>query len=184
MTIHSHSTTDKCSRIAYVQPYMFHSMGRRASKGGTTHYICLIKSISGTYDHRLKRIGHPVRSAIHKLQIGRLVVGWVTTSEYLLLYVLEFLLLHLFPAKINRQTRCIKKCSLNSQLGIWSFLKFEMLQFLSQIPFFLSILTKAIFNGHRAPLNSLVKWPKISFCFLIALTCTMQRGKPLIRILL
>jgi hypothetical protein len=41
-----------------------------------------------TYDHRLRRIGHPVRSAIHKPQIGRLVVGWVTTSEYLLLYVL------------------------------------------------------------------------------------------------
>jgi hypothetical protein len=33
--------------------------------------------------------GHPVRSAIHKPQIGRLVVGWVTTSEYLLLYVFE-----------------------------------------------------------------------------------------------
>ena len=43
-----------------------------------------------TYDHRLERIGHPVRSAIHKLQIGRLVVGWVTTSEYLLLYVFCF----------------------------------------------------------------------------------------------
>ena len=41
-----------------------------------------------TYDHRLRGIGHPVRSAIHKPQIGRLVVGWVTTSEYLLLYVL------------------------------------------------------------------------------------------------
>ncbi|PMD24440.1 hypothetical protein NA56DRAFT_740832, partial [Hyaloscypha hepaticicola] len=40
-----------------------------------------------TYDHRLRRIGHPVRSAIHKPQISRLVVGWVTTSEYLLLYV-------------------------------------------------------------------------------------------------
>jgi 4-hydroxybenzoate polyprenyltransferase len=40
-----------------------------------------------TYDHRFKRTGHPVRSAIHKLEIGRLVVGWVTTSEYLLLYV-------------------------------------------------------------------------------------------------
>jgi 4-hydroxybenzoate polyprenyltransferase len=40
-----------------------------------------------TYDHRLKRIGHPVRSAIHKLEIGGLVVGWVTTSEYPLLYV-------------------------------------------------------------------------------------------------
>ncbi|KAE9381042.1 hypothetical protein N431DRAFT_391899, partial [Stipitochalara longipes BDJ] len=44
-----------------------------------------------TYDHRLRRIGHPVRSAIHKPQIGRLVVGWVTTSEYLLLYVLILL---------------------------------------------------------------------------------------------
>ena len=44
-----------------------------------------------TYDHRLRRIGHPVRSAIHKPQIGRLVVGWVTTSEYLLLYVFAFL---------------------------------------------------------------------------------------------
>ena len=40
-----------------------------------------------TYDHRLRRIGHPVRSAIHKPEIGRSVVGWVTTSEYLLLYV-------------------------------------------------------------------------------------------------
>ncbi len=44
-----------------------------------------------TYDHRLRRIGHPVRFAIHKPQIGRLVVGWVTTSEYLLLYVFVFL---------------------------------------------------------------------------------------------
>jgi hypothetical protein len=44
-----------------------------------------------TYDHRLRRIGHPVRSAIHKPQIGRLVVGWVTTSEYLLLYVFRFI---------------------------------------------------------------------------------------------
>jgi hypothetical protein len=43
-----------------------------------------------TYDHRLKRIGHPVRSAIHKLEIGGLVVGWVTTSEYPLLYVFYF----------------------------------------------------------------------------------------------
>ena len=43
-----------------------------------------------TYDHRLWNTGHPVRSAIHKPQIGRLVVGWVTTSEYLLLYVFLF----------------------------------------------------------------------------------------------
>jgi hypothetical protein len=43
-----------------------------------------------TYDHRLKRTGHPVRSAIHNLEIGGLVVGWVTTSEYPLLYVFAF----------------------------------------------------------------------------------------------
>ena len=42
------------------------------------------------------RTGHPVRSAILKHQIGRSVVGWVTTSESLLLYVkfhFEFLTL-------------------------------------------------------------------------------------------
>ena len=43
-----------------------------------------------TYDHRLVRTGHPVRSAILKHQIGRLVVEWVTISEYLLLYVFCF----------------------------------------------------------------------------------------------
>ncbi|KAH8650867.1 hypothetical protein BGZ60DRAFT_550084 [Tricladium varicosporioides] len=48
------------------------------------------KDIIATYDHRLRRIGHPVRSAIHKPQIGGLVVGWVTTSEYPLLYVFFF----------------------------------------------------------------------------------------------
>ncbi len=39
---------------------------------------------SFTYDHRHQKTGHPVRSAIHKLVIGRLVVGSVTTSESLL----------------------------------------------------------------------------------------------------
>ena len=51
-------------------------------------YLDSVNSV--TYDHRLRRTGHPVRSAIHKPQIGRLVVGWVTTSEYLLLIVLPF----------------------------------------------------------------------------------------------
>ena len=49
-----------------------------------------------TYDHRLRKTGHPVRSAILKPQIGRLVVGWVTTSESLLLYVFAFLMLLIF----------------------------------------------------------------------------------------
>jgi hypothetical protein len=44
---------------------------------------------ASTYDHRLRKMGHPVRSAIPKPEIGKLVVGWVTTSEYLLLYVFE-----------------------------------------------------------------------------------------------
>ena len=51
---------------------------------------------SATYDHRLRKTGHPVRSAIHKPQIGRLVVGWVTTSEYLLLYVFFWSILSFF----------------------------------------------------------------------------------------
>ncbi len=45
------------------------------------------KPSSSTYGHRLKNNRHPVRSAKDKLQIDQLVVGWVTTSEYWLLYV-------------------------------------------------------------------------------------------------
>jgi hypothetical protein len=56
-----------------------------------THYhMYSIKQRAFTYDHRLRRTGDPVRSRILKPQIGRLVVGWVTTSEYLLLYVFYF----------------------------------------------------------------------------------------------
>ncbi len=54
--------------------------------------IISINDISFTYDHRHQKTGHPVRSAIHKLVIGRLVVGSVTTSESLLLYVFAFFL--------------------------------------------------------------------------------------------
>ena len=34
------------------------------------HTYTIIKGRSFTYDHRLKKTGHPVRSAIHKLEIG------------------------------------------------------------------------------------------------------------------
>ena len=50
-------------------------------------YIFSNKQCSSTYGHRLKNNRHPVRSAKDKLQIDQLVVGWVTTSEYWLLYV-------------------------------------------------------------------------------------------------
>jgi len=43
---------------------------------------------AGTYDHRQRRNVGPVRSRIHKPLIGGLVLRWVTTGEYPLLYVL------------------------------------------------------------------------------------------------
>jgi hypothetical protein len=69
-------------------------MSTKAHFGGV---ICPDKELAGTYDHRLRNTGHPVRSAIHKPQIGRLVVGWVTTSEYLLLYVFDFFADFFYP---------------------------------------------------------------------------------------
>jgi hypothetical protein len=44
-------------------------------------------------DHRTWKTELPVRSVVLKPCAGRLVVGWVTTSESLLLIVLHFLLL-------------------------------------------------------------------------------------------
>jgi hypothetical protein len=51
-----------------------------------TTYV-LRRDMISTYDHRFKNIALPVRSAVLKLVTGRLVVRWVTTGEYLLLYV-------------------------------------------------------------------------------------------------
>ena len=42
---------------------------------------------SFTYDHRKLKTGHPVRSGVLKQSTGCVVVGWVTTSEFQLLYV-------------------------------------------------------------------------------------------------
>jgi hypothetical protein len=47
---------------------------------------------SSTYDHRTLKTRLPVRSALFKQRTGELVVKWVTTSEYPLLYVFAFLL--------------------------------------------------------------------------------------------
>src|SRR5271155_159381 len=48
------------------------------------------KALSFAIDHRTWKTGLPVRSAVLKPCAGRLVVGWVTTSEYLLLIVFAF----------------------------------------------------------------------------------------------
>src|ERR1700734_4254949 len=55
--------------------------------------ICYIRkflTFSFAIDQRTCNAGLPVRSAVLKPCAGRLVVGWVTTSEYLLLIVLLF----------------------------------------------------------------------------------------------
>jgi hypothetical protein len=49
---------------------------------------------SSTYDHRTLRTRLPVRSALFKQRTGGLVVRWVTTSEYPLLYVFCSFLWH------------------------------------------------------------------------------------------
>jgi hypothetical protein len=51
----------------------------------------VINHASFTYDHRKLRTGHPVRSGVLKQFTGCVVVGWVTTSEVQLLYVIFFL---------------------------------------------------------------------------------------------
>ena len=43
-----------------------------------------------TYGHRSQKTEDPVRSPVLKLQTGGLVLRWVTTWEYPLLYVLYF----------------------------------------------------------------------------------------------
>ena len=47
------------------------------------------------YDQRLWKARDPVRSPIDKPETARLVVGWGTTSEFLVLYV-YFLLIFFF----------------------------------------------------------------------------------------
>jgi hypothetical protein len=47
--------------------------------------------VSFTYNHRILRTRLPVRSAIFKQNTGGLVVRWVTTSEFPLLYVFAIL---------------------------------------------------------------------------------------------
>ena len=50
----------------------------------------ILYALAVTYDHRNRKISHPVCSGIYKPVTGRSVVRWVTTGEYLLLYVFGF----------------------------------------------------------------------------------------------
>ena len=55
---------------------------------------------TSTYDHRYLKTRDPVRSPIAKQIIARLVLGWVTTGESLVLYVFGLLFLR------NRYVPC------------------------------------------------------------------------------
>jgi hypothetical protein len=64
-------------------------------------YMYTSKRFTFAIDHRTWKTGLPVRSAVLKPCAGRLVVEWVTTSEYLLLIVFAFLTL-IRSAYLNR----------------------------------------------------------------------------------
>jgi hypothetical protein len=99
------------------------------------HCIVQRRYTTSTYDHRLERTGHPVRSAIHNLEIGRLVVGWVTTSEYLLLYVFAFhFVLILLPLSFCKQDKDVYLYwGFSTILGIYALI-FSRIRYFSWPP--------------------------------------------------
>ena len=74
---------------AYLPTYLHH-----LSKSATIYTPQTPQT--STYDHTHLRIRDPVRSPIDKQMRARLVVGWVTTSESLVLYVFISFLFHSF----------------------------------------------------------------------------------------
>ena len=62
----------------------------RASRNQIFWNIYKQATHNSTYDHRSQNTDDPVRSRVLKLRTGRLVLRWVTTGEYRLLYVLLF----------------------------------------------------------------------------------------------
>ena len=100
----SHHGFPKCHRSC-ANPFIYHhyrSMRDQFGIAVTNHPVIspsilqswdlsLSQEKTSTYDHRVWKTGLPVRSAVLKPHAGRLVVGWVTTSESLLLYVFLFI---------------------------------------------------------------------------------------------
>jgi hypothetical protein len=65
-------------------------------------------SMYSTYDHRTLKIELPVRSAVLKQCTGGLVVRWVTTGEYPLLYVFVHFCFHV---TMDARTDFLLTCS-------------------------------------------------------------------------
>jgi Rieske Fe-S protein len=75
--------------------------------------IMIQKYTTSTYDHRRLRTELPVRSAELKQSTGGLVVRWVTTGEYPLLYVFCSFCLHTGSIMNSKREGCIE-----SKLGL------------------------------------------------------------------
>ena len=71
----------------------------------TAKFILFDSNQDDTYDHRTLKTRLPVRSALFKQRTGGLVVRWVTTSEYPLLYVFGNLLV---PSNIKREVVSVR----------------------------------------------------------------------------
>ncbi|KAJ5801684.1 L-lysine 2-3-aminomutase [Penicillium psychrosexuale] len=92
-------TTSESSLFSRTGRYFFTEISNPDIRAG--YYISILYTIvlsysiflsctmSHTYDHRVWKIGLPVRSAVLKPHAGELVVGWVTTSESSLLWMLR-----------------------------------------------------------------------------------------------
>ena len=64
-----------------------HAVSGEYTSGTHSRIYTNLMTETSTYDHTHWRIRDPVRSPIDKPVRARLVVGWVTTSESLVLYV-------------------------------------------------------------------------------------------------
>jgi hypothetical protein len=103
------------SNIVLIGPAQNDSKSSMTSCPTSTNSTMLPRSYtiqqpySITYDHRRMRTGHPVRSGVLKHSTGCVVVGWVTTSEFQLLYVV-ISFCHFFscfpPGCTNRIAQC------------------------------------------------------------------------------
>ena len=90
--------------------------GDVASPGGRLQSCTILLRLSVTYDHRTLKTRLPVRSALFKQRTGGLVVRWVTTSEYPLLYVFAlFFARHLVIVSRLRDEFAVERFS---ELGI------------------------------------------------------------------
>ena len=78
-------STSKALLIFFVCNTKQDKFLQNASTDCTVKYITFLFNYMNSYGHRLKNTRHPVRSAISKLQIARLVLEWVTIWESLVL---------------------------------------------------------------------------------------------------